>query len=252
MADEDLILRFQAQQAHVLAEVARIVRKLWESLPGYNRAEVAEFLAGIETVLPAAQGVMASSVDAMVSILTEEAPIGIPVFTDVRGIPLAEEFERPFIQIWKGLGEGKQWEDLVTQAGDRAVTMATMDTQVSMVRSMDLAAHESKRVVGYRRVLTGKSCMFCASASTRRYHRKNLMPLHAHCDCGVAPIVGDSDPGEVLNKELLSTLKGQGEQFWRQSGFVDAKGVPIDPTDLPKGLTRVVQHDELGPILQAA
>ncbi len=47
-------------------------------------------------------------------------------------------------------------------------------------------------------------------ASTQRYNSDNLMPLHTFCDCGVAPITGDVDPGRVVNEQLLRQLKESG------------------------------------------
>ena len=115
-----------------------------------------------------------------------------------------------------------------------------------------VAAETGERVVGYRRVLTGASCAFCAAASTRRYRSEDLMPLHDHCDCDVAPIIGDRDPGNVINRDVLAELKGRGPEYWKSKGFVGDDGKPIDPAaavendDVPVG---VAEHGELGPVL---
>lgn len=92
-------------------------------------------------------------------------------------------------------------------------------------------------IVGYRRVLTGRSCVFCATASTKIYRRGGLMPLHAHCDCSVAPVFVGDDPAFDLNREVLDNLKARGRKYWEQRGFVDDRGRPIDPTDLPDAKT---------------
>jgi hypothetical protein len=106
-----------------------------------------------------------------------------------------------------------------------------------------------RRLVGYRRVLTGRSCMFCAAAATKRYRKRDLMPLHARCDCSVAPIFPDSDPGDLLNEDLLRNLKERGPEYWKARGFVDNEGRPLDPTRVPAALGRAVDTDELGPVL---
>lgn len=108
-----------------------------------------------------------------------------------------------------------------------------------------------RRVIGYRRVLTGRSCVFCAAAATKVYRRGDLMPLHAHCDCGVAPVYGTADPGLEVNKRLLLELKKRGPEYWRQRGFVDDAGRPIDPTDVPERFGRVTENPDIGPVLAA-
>ena len=88
------------------------------------------------------------------------------------------------------------------------------------------------------------------------------MPIHNHCDCGVAPIIGERDPGQVINRQLLNDLKSSGgSQSWKDRSIsVDEDGVirhrRIETVD---GERREVfgdplnvavrQHGELGPVL---
>lgn len=133
-------------------------------------------------------------------------------------------------------------------AAGRARMVSTAETDVALTQRagiVQLLQHD-ERVVGYRRVLTGRSCAFCAVASTQRYHRAELMPLHSHCDCGVVPIVGSRDPGRVINRPLLADIKsarGQGATDRRLA--VDEDGT----VHLPE--IAVHQHGELGPVLGA-
>ncbi len=78
------------------------------------------------------------------------------------------------------------------------------------------------------------------------------MPLHTHCDCGVAPIIGDRDPGVTANRARLKALKARGPDYWKQSGFVDEAGLPVDPTKLPTTLARIEHNAEVGPVLNTA
>lgn len=251
MADAAILARFQERHAFVLAEVERYVNESWSGLSAYDEAQVAEFAALIEQILPAAQQTIAASVDAMVSIMAETSPVGVPVevVTNVRGMPALDEFRRPFIKMWGGLRDGVPYQDAVTQGAERAVKMAVTDTQMSMRNAMTYVSDRNPKMTGWRRTLTGKSCRFCAAAATKVYHRKNLMPLHSHCDCGVAPIIGTRDPGKVANRQLLENLKAQGPDYWKQKGFVDVDGLPFDPTTVSSLPVRVT-HGELGPILE--
>lgn len=127
---------------------------------------------------------------------------------------------------------------------DQAAPPETLEPDESAVD--ELAA---RRVVGYRRVLTGRSCMLCAAAATRIYRRGDLMPLHAHCDCAVAPVYSSSDPGRAANRALLGQLKKRGRDYWKQRGFVDNEGRPIDPTAIPARFGRATPNLEVGPVL---
>lgn len=112
-----------------------------------------------------------------------------------------------------------------------------------------------KRIVGYRRVLTGfRSCRFCAVASTQRYHKKDLLPLHYACDCVVAAIWGTEDPGWIINRELLNRLQQDSDRqdYWNQHGFVDDHGNPVTSPKKIRWANRdvtVKEHGELGPTL---
>jgi hypothetical protein len=110
---------------------------------------------------------------------------------------------------------------------------------------------EIRPIVGYRRVLTGKSCMFCAAAATKVYGRGDLAPLHAHCDCSVTPVFLGADVGLDLNRQVLDNLKAQGKGYWKQRGFVDNDGNPIDPTEIPADAGRTVLNPEVGPVFAA-
>ena len=249
--DAAVLDAFYRRHDFVLAEVERYVNGAWASLSAYDEAQVAEFAAAIEAFLPAAQQTVASSVDAMVALMTESSPVGVPagLVTNVRGIPTAEEFRRPFIQLWGGLRDGGDYLDLVAKAGDRAAKMAVTDTQIAMRSAMDHVASKNPQVVGYRRVLTPPSCMFCAAAATKTYGGRHLMPLHTSCDCKVAPIIGTRDPGKVANQQLLENLKAQGPDYWKKKGFVDSHGLPLDPTKVGELPVRV-SHGDIGLILE--
>lgn len=262
---EEAVRRFQTQQARVLAEVERLAGAAWLTLPAHREGNVEAFVAQITRTVTAGQLTMSRLVAALTSILTGE-PVAAPAaeaITDVRGIALGEQYQRPFSQMWSELAKDPTgYAQNVTSIGRRVEAMATMDVQLATRNTMADLADRNPRIIGYRRVLTGKSCMFCAAASTRIYRgnrrageygpASGLMPLHDHCDCGVAPVLAGADPGHALNRRTLTNLKAQGPDYWRRNGFVDPAGRPIDPTDIPDDLVVVATHDEIGPYLQAA
>lgn len=173
----------------------------------------------------------------------------------------------------------------LTQVRPDLDVVAQQQAQLAELRMKAAEPMPSRQIVGYRRVLTGKSCMFCAAASTQIYGlpglrreklndsnsvllangrrrrvipqarqygpASGLMPLHAHCDCSVAPVFIGWDPAYSLNAQVLSNLKSQGKGYWKQRGFVDNDGNPLDPTAVPDALGASVDHPEVGPVLAA-
>lgn len=106
---------------------------------------------------------------------------------------------------------------------------------LSKVRAKD------KRVIGYRRVIhpelsKGGVCGLCVAASDRKYNIEDLKPIHHRCNCGVAPITRNADPGHALNQDGLEQL------------YSDAGGTTAGQ-DLKKLRYDLVDHDELGTML---
>lgn len=253
MTPAQIVAAYLAAYQSLLGRTTSTVLAAWAALARYDEDQVEEFTAKVVPVVTAAQTTTAAAVDGYVARLAGSAPLGIAAsqVTELRGVPAPEVYRRPFVTVWTDLANEVPWERAVEHGRRRLETIAQTDVQMAQRRTMQLL-EENDRIVGYRRVLTGKSCIFCATASTQRYTRENLQPIHAHCDCGVAPIFGDSDPGRVVNDDLLQRLKARGGRYWRQAGFVDDDGNPIDPTDLPgREALEVTDHGELGPVFAA-
>lgn len=206
------------------------VGQVWDDLGSYDEADVSRFLERATPVVAATQTQAAVLTDAYVAAEAGRPPLGVdPAIVAgaaVRaGTPPEEVYRRPFVQVWKALAEGTDWTDAIAAARARVSAVAETDVQLSMRAAMaDISARDG-RIVGYRRVLTGKSCGLCALASTQRYHKGELAPIHARCDCSVAPIFGNRDPGRVLNRRVPRA----------------------DPAEVA-----VHEHGELGPVLAVA
>lgn len=247
-AAPDAVKAFQAEHAALLETVTEIVKAEWLALNGHNEVDVDTWLARVVPVVEAGQSNMAALVDGHYADLLDQPPLGLLV-RNPRGVDLDEVYRRPFVETWSKLKSGADFDDALAAGRRRAEVLAGSDMQLAMRDAADQV--KSNRIVGYRRVLDGNACMFCATASTQRYKRAGLLPLHPRCGCTVEPIIGDSDPGRVVNKELLAELKGRGPKYWTQRGYVDNAGKPIDPTSLTasKADVAVREHGELGPTL---
>lgn len=127
-------------------------------------------------------------------------------------------------------------------AFQRLQATADEDTQ-SASTSATLDRYHGSKVLSYRRVLHPElsksgSCGLCIAAADRWYSTASLMPLHAHCKCGVAPAGADYDPGFQLNADDLRKL-------------YDAAG-GTKASELANVRIKTITHGELGPILSAA
>ena len=88
-----------------------------------------------------------------------------------------------------------------------------------------------------------RTCGLCATASTNRYSREDLLPLHARCRCTVSAVTGawegPGDPGHAINLSDLSTL-------------YRAAGGTTSGRALKRVKVRIEEHGELGPQLVVA
>lgn len=67
------------------------------------------------------------------------------------------------------------------------------------------------RTVGFRRSPSGQPCKWCLVVSTQRYHTAESADFgHDNCSCGVIPIIGETDPGRIVNRDLYESLSADG------------------------------------------
>lgn len=177
----------------------------------------------------------------------------------LRNGPSAQEvYRRPFVELYTALSSNQLLRTAVERGAVRAASIAETDIQLASRQAGLKQRQSNNNIVGYRRVLTGsENCALCAIASTQRYTRNNLKPIHPGCDCGEEPLYGDFDPGQVIDFEGLESLhealQGQlsvNDRDARSAGigkFVDYK----DETRLADFTDIIVtrEHGEYGPTL---
>ena len=151
-------------------------------------------------------------------------------------------YERPFVEMWTALKAGKSVTESIQAGATRARSLATTEIQLAKRNAGLVARNSNDRIVGYIRTLSGsENCALCYVASTQRYRRGDLLPIHPGCDCGEQPIYGDSDPGQVIDTQLLDATH---EAIAQRFGVSDAGARGIDYR-----LIQVRNHGELGPVL---
>jgi hypothetical protein len=159
-----------------------------------------------------------------------------------RGVGAEIVYQRPFVDLWTAIKKGAQLKDAIEAGAIRARSLASTEVQLAK-RNVGLFSRDANRnIVGYIRTLTGtENCALCFVASTQRYTRGELMPIHPGCDCGELPLYGNQDPGQVIDEERLTAVH---EAVEARFGFSDASGREIDY----RAIT-IHEHGELGPIL---
>jgi hypothetical protein len=159
-----------------------------------------------------------------------------------RGVGAEVVYLRPFVEVWTAVSKGAQLRDAIEAGAIRARSLASTEVQLAKRNVGLLSRRANDNIVGFIRTLTGaENCALCFVASTQRYTRGELMPIHPGCDCGELPLYGNQDPGQVIDEERLTAVH---EAVEARFGFSDPSGRKIDY----RAIT-IHEHGELGPIL---
>lgn len=161
------------------------------------------------------------------------------------GAAASEVYRRPFVELYTALSKGTTMSEAIALGANRISSIASTDVQLARRNAGFGVRSRNSRIVGYARTLTGsENCALCFVASTQRYTRGDLLPIHPGCDCGEMPIYGTQDPGQVIDElRLDATHQAVEERF----GLSDPGARAIDYRDIA-----IREHGELGPVLTVA
>lgn len=227
--------------------ISRLLRAAWEDMPAYNETDIDRWLAQVVPIVGAGQRQAASLTDAYLARAMERRPLGVDpklvIGAAVRsGTTPEEEWRRPFVTLWSALSRGAAYEQALKDAWERADAMAQLDVQLSMRATAREIGLRDDGIYGWRRVTDGNACALCQIASTQRYHRGDLLPIHARCGCTVAPLTSPSD--QIVDRRLYGELEASGAIQRRTAQRQRARGVEPAPV-----VAAVRRHGELGPVL---
>jgi hypothetical protein len=248
---------YAAQTASVRSRLLAVLGATWLGLGAWRTADMDRFLSTALPMVTGAQRLMGSLTDAylsrVVGALTDSTslPVGLPTSLvtgeALRGVPPAEVYRRPFVTTWTALSNGQSLDAAVKQGGERLHSVAATDLQLAKTHSASAAMQRMQRVIGYRRVPDGTACALCLVASTQRYHRAELLPIHPGCGCDVEPLVGNEPEGQVIDRELLNRIHNAvREKFGTQN--LSAREIG-DTGLMYRDLIVTHHHGELGPVL---
>lgn len=256
MAESKELLGYQAAVEQVRARLSRVADTVWAGLGSYRDADIDRLVRLVVPHVRAGQVQVANLTAAYFRALGAAAPVDAAVVTGGRGVPAEDVYRRPGTTVYTELAQGKPVGDAIAAGGERLLSLVMTDLQMAKVRQAQRSL-SSAGVAAFRRVLTGReNCALCVIASTQRYHRGDLLPIHPGCDCSVDTLPKGWDPdAQVIDQNLLDLTHdtiaakiGRSELSARDLGLgkTDSRGRPIsDYTDLIATRT----HGEYGPTL---
>lgn len=177
--------------------------RAWDRLGSHDEDDLDAFIVAVTPILVALQTTSGAFTAGYVAVLSGQRPPALTVDID-------QDLRHPFIGMWKALKEGQSFEEALAAGRHRSSSLASE-------RVMLTQAETAKRLtgtVGWRRVPQGSSCSYCIVISTQRYRTAEAAARVGHrnkgrrtCDCSIVPIIGERDPGRVINKPTLDAWK---------------------------------------------
>ena len=159
-----------------------------------------------------------------------------------KGVGTDLVYKRPFVDMRTALSNGASMTDAINAGARRAQSLAETEVQLARRNAGLKVRKANDRIVGYVRTLTGfENCALCYVASTQRYTKSDLLPIHPGCDCGEMPIYGTQDPGQVINEVRLEATH---ESIAKRFG-VSAR----DAREIDYRAIKITEHGEMGPML---
>lgn len=246
-----VVERYQQTSLQQRDRVLAYLERLWAGLPDYFDYTMAAFVDTVTPVMEGAQRDAAASTSAYLAgleravtgVVVEPAVIDLTLSSteSLRGVTADTVWERPAKEVYRALERGADIVGAGERGLARARSLASTNLELAHTHAARDVATKTTTIAGYRRVTRGGiSCALCLLASTQRYHKKALMPIHPGCHCRVEPIYGASDPGQTINRDQLNAVYSQLAAF-DPNAKLDAKSA--------SQYLVVHEHGEIGPVL---
>ena len=245
---------YDSQVHAIRQQITAFGQAYWDSLPHYRASAVEDMIQAITPRVTAGQLRIADLTRAYLAQCARELgwkvvlpPIDQDEIRGARGVDQRIVYRRPAVDVYTALAAGKPLPQAAAEGRLRLTQLIGGDMQLAKVH----ASRQSMRGYPeegqfYRRVLTGReNCALCVVASTQRYYRGDLLPIHPGCDCDVQPL----PPGLAVNQVIDEDLLEQVLQITADRLGVSDRGGRTP--DYRKLLT-VSEHGEYGPTLSWA
>ena len=245
---------YDSQVHAIRQQITAFGQAYWDSLPHYRASAVEDMIQAITPRVTAGQLRIADLTRAYLAQCARELgwKVVLPSIDQdeirgARGVDPRVVYRRPAVDVYTALAAGQPLPQAAAEGRLRLTQLIGGDMQLAKVH----ASRQSMRGYPaegqfYRRVLTGReNCALCVVASTQRYYRGDLLPIHPGCDCDVQPL----PPGLAVNQVIDEDLLEQVHQITADRLGVSDRGGRTP--DYRKLLT-VSEHGEYGPTLSWA
>jgi hypothetical protein len=241
-----------AISSRLVGNAGNIAANSFRNLGSWRDEDVERYIAGL---LPPLEGIKRQAVSLTNSFhkaIAEgrDEPFTVPAISAAdlttealrNGVGAEVVYRRPFVDMWTAIKKGSQLRDAIEAGAIRARSLASTEVQLAKRNASLFTRRANDNIVGFIRVLSGtENCALCYVASTQRYTRGQLLPIHPGCDCGELEIYGSQNIDQVIDEERLNAVH---EAVEARFGFSDPSGREIDY----RGIT-IREHGELGPVL---
>jgi hypothetical protein len=238
------------------ASMVQQLYAMWFGLDSYRDADLDRWFELSLPLIQAAQETSATATSTymqmQLEIMGSDETITPPPMDAVTGppirggVPLEEVYSRPFKEVWTGLSKGLDLSDAIDNGANRLRQLVETDIQLSHTHTSRYVIERTKTVTGFRRVPQGTfTCALCLIASTQKYHKFDLMPIHPGCDCRVAPMISETRGPQVVDREFLEEVHSAIEKQFGMSAS-DARKIDYRKILLERN------HGEYGPTLTVA
>lgn len=245
-----IVRAYQGVSLDVRNRIETFVTRRWQSLPDYRDNDIRRLMRAVVPVVEGGQKRLSSLTDAYLlnvaranGVKKSKSGKLITSVKDVRGIPGDEVYLRPGKAVYASLYRGNSFDDAKKAGLARLVSLAMTDLQLAKTHTTRNFGMSNDGVVGYERVIDGvRDCALCIVASTQRYHKEDLLPIHPGCGCDVQPLYGEFDPGQVIHEDRLDSIH---DRIQEELGVSDSAARSPDY----RKIIAVQEHGEIGPLL---
>lgn len=219
---------------------------LWEGFGSWRDKDVSQFLDLLLPTMDANKRAVAQATDAYISTLMGTKRAGLVDLSQIRnGVDLREVYQRPATQMRYQLSQGSTVTDALHAGSVRLRSLISTDMQLSHTHQARYSmTRKGSGVEAFARVPTGtENCAICLIASTQRYWKGDLLPIHPGCDCKVRPLGKGEHPDQVIDQDLLDKTH---DAVLEGIGMASADGRTAADY---RQLIIVTEHGEYGPVL---
>ena len=233
-AETDALIRaYEAATSQVRERIVAYAIAVWGAASAYRDDDIDRIVRQVVPAVQAGQLQLATITDAYIGRMASLS--AVPWVSSVdrsvvayRGVAASEVYRRPAVTVYTALASGSSFDAALTEGTNRLTSIVSTDLQQARNRQAARSV-QSSGFRFYRRVLSGKEdCEKCRIASTHRYRKADLMPIHPGCDCGVEPLIEFDPTPDPLAETVVTNMHGElGPTLgWAADNFTSAADIP--------------------------